>query len=211
MMGSEFCQRSIKCFFFSRKKNFARDAPAQLDEIDSFWTFNVEVAQACVLGEKYGRRRTQARPRRRNPLLTAWPAMVKHEALLALLGHTGALICKDNDAGAGFKVGERVDFLVDYEKALLQRIAIAGHTYVCLDRFVRAVREDGTWRDGTPVTEGLYLRALCTGLDEVRRPAITLPARVTCVQNGFCAIYFAAGSGTVLTCGRAASRVQSAP
>ena len=92
--------------------------------------------------------------------------MVKHEALLALLGHTGALVCSNTD-GAGFRVGERVDFLVDYEKALLQRIAVAGHTYVCLDRFVRAVREDGAWRDGTPVTEGLYLRALCTGLDEV--------------------------------------------
>jgi gamma-tubulin complex component 4 len=91
--------------------------------------------------------------------------MVKHEALLALLGHTGALIVEGKDGA--FAVGDRVDFLVDHEKALLQRIAVAGHTYVSLDRFVRAVREDGSWRDGTPVTEGLYLRALCTGLDEV--------------------------------------------
>jgi len=37
--------------------------------------------------------------------------MVKHEALLALLGHTGALVCSTTD-GAGFRVGERVNFLV---------------------------------------------------------------------------------------------------
>jgi hypothetical protein len=90
--------------------------------------------------------------------------MVKHEALLALLGHTGALIRQGHDC---FEVCARVDFLVDYERALLQRIAKAGHTYVSLDRFVRTVREDGTWRNGARVTEGLYLRALCTGLDEV--------------------------------------------
>jgi hypothetical protein len=91
--------------------------------------------------------------------------MVKHEALLALLGHTGALIVQGKDGA--FAVAEQVDFLAEYEKALLQRIADAGHTYLSLDRFVRTVREGGAWHGGSPVKEGLYLRALCAGFDEV--------------------------------------------
>ena len=43
--------------------------------------------------------------------------MVKHEALLALLGFTGALVVKN--AEGEFRVNERVDFLSDHEKALL--------------------------------------------------------------------------------------------
>lgn len=92
--------------------------------------------------------------------------MVQHEALLALLGHPGVLVARGKDGA--FAVGECVDFLAVHEKALLQRIAVAGETYVALDAFVRCVREDGVWRDGAPVSDGLYLRALCTGLDEVR-------------------------------------------
>ena len=91
--------------------------------------------------------------------------MVQHEALLALLGHTGALVSAGKDGV--LTVGARVDFLVEHEKALLARVAAVGQTYVALDRFVRTVREDGAWRDGAAVTEGLYLRALSTGLDEV--------------------------------------------
>ena len=98
--------------------------------------------------------------------LVCWDStMVMHEALLALLGHTGALVVRGKDGT--FAVSEHVDFLVDYEKAVLQRVAASGHTYISLDAFVRTVRADGIWRDGTPVTEGLYLRALCTGFDEV--------------------------------------------
>ena len=91
--------------------------------------------------------------------------MVKHEALLALLGFTGALVVKN--AEGEFRVNERVDFLSDHEKALLQRVATAGQTYMSLETFVITVQEAGTWGDGTPVADGLYLRALCAGIDEV--------------------------------------------
>jgi hypothetical protein len=64
--------------------------------------------------------------------------MVQHEALLALLGHPGVLVARGKDGA--FAVGECVDFLAVHEKALLQRIAAAGETYVALDAFVRCVQ-----------------------------------------------------------------------
>lgn len=105
--------------------------------------------------------------------------MVCHEALFALLGHTGGLI---ESTKSGFRVSASATFLVEYERALLERIAKLGHSYVQLESFMARVRDCGTGassrdaaagegrREGLGaegIRDGLYLRALCTGLDEV--------------------------------------------
>jgi hypothetical protein len=63
--------------------------------------------------------------------------MVQHEALLALLGHTGGLIRSEKE---GFKVAPHVTFLLDYEKTLLERVSSLGHTYLQLASFVKKVQ-----------------------------------------------------------------------
>eukprot|EP00961_Rhodomonas_salina_P231404 3125692-Rhodomonas_salina.1 len=90
--------------------------------------------------------------------------MVQHEALLALLGHTGGLIRKEKD---GFKVAPHVTFLLDYEKTLLERVSALGFTYLQLTAFEKNVQNAGENEAEAGMRDGLYLRALSSGVDEV--------------------------------------------
>ena len=85
-----------------------------------------------------------------------------HETLLALVGCPGSIIV---DCGAaGFAVAEDVTFLSSAEKQAVDKVVWLGHRFRELSRFVQ--RHMAASDDAVP-RSGLYLRALCTGIEEV--------------------------------------------
>ena len=93
-----------------------------------------------------------------------------HEILLTLLGHESSVI---QETKAGMKVVERIDFLIDHEISLIERAARLGKDFMYLESFVEGVLEDigisdvDDFGDTSHIISGLYMRAFCSGLDEV--------------------------------------------
>jgi len=94
--------------------------------------------------------------------------MVLHETLLALVGHAGNIIV---DRGDCFAVSDDITFLSEAEKHAVDRIVWLGWRFRELTRFVRrhaSTGAAGNGGDGASILRsGLYLRALCAGVEAI--------------------------------------------
>jgi gamma-tubulin complex component 4 len=87
--------------------------------------------------------------------------MVFHEVLLAMLGKGGTLV---KATESGMKVSEEIDFLLEHERVLVERAAACGCHFSLVESFAQQALDSGKQR---LLKEGLYLRALAAGLEEV--------------------------------------------
>ncbi|GAB5357705.1 hypothetical protein AAMO2058_000397500 [Amorphochlora amoebiformis] len=118
-------------------------------------------------------------------------SVIYHEVLLALLGHTGDVISaisprslkrETKIRGHGFKVSEDLTFLDKSTRSVIDLVCSHGYYYREISHFVdknQYVRfftaqftrkeSNGSDLNSDPVEagRGLYLRALCVGLDEI--------------------------------------------
>ena len=82
------------------------------------------------------------------------------QVLLAMMGKGGALV---SITPAGSMVSKEVDFLLEQEREMVGRAAQTGHSFSLLEDFTERVRSGGK----SGLREGLYIRALAAGIDEV--------------------------------------------
>ena len=114
---------------------------------------------------------------RQGPTIILELCEMLHETLLALVGCPGSII---TDRGAaGFAVADNVTFLSSAEKQAVDKVVWLGHRFRELSRFVQ--NHMGASENAVP-RSGLYLRALCTGIEEV----LTLCSPRLCDSETFC-------------------------
>lgn len=100
--------------------------------------------------------------------------MVVHDILLSLVGHTGDVIAVKRDLRSGevcgYEVSKDIKFISAAEKEVIDRTCILGFYYSSINAFVSMNRERGVTSLGSVHNDnvvGLYVRALCGGLEEV--------------------------------------------
>jgi len=110
-----------------------------------------------------------------------------HELLFALNGHSGHVFTQDSDTNT-FKVNSSLDWFHPAEVGILNRLLELGTCVANVEAFVRGHRNNSTLghqrnnnqtstRRGESLSGGLYLEALCDGLESALRPyKLTLAA-----------------------------------
>uniref|UniRef100_UPI0037E7F1BA gamma-tubulin complex component 4 isoform X2 n=1 Tax=Semicossyphus pulcher TaxID=241346 RepID=UPI0037E7F1BA len=97
-----------------------------------------------------------------------------HELLLALSGYPGTIFTWNKRTG--LQVSQDLPFLHPSETSVLSRLSKLGSDYIRFTEFIEQhtghvhPQEHHTSQPGQTGLHGIYLRALCTGLDSVLQP-----------------------------------------